>query len=60
MLQKTGKRQLSQLKTVLEDNIFQLERDIFNLSSTAERPALMVSRREVEKTLRELIKASTV
>ena len=60
MLQKTGKRQHSQLKMVSKDNIFQLERDIFNLSSTAERLSLMVSRREEEKTSRELIKAFTV
>ena len=60
MLQKTGKAQLSYVKTELEDNIFQLERDIFNLLSTAERLSLMVSKREEEKTSRELTRASTV
>ena len=43
-----------------KDNIFQLERDIFNLSNTAEKLQSMVLKREEEKTSRELIKASTV
>ena len=60
MLQKTGKAQLSYVKTESEDNMFQLERDIFNLSSTAERLPLKVSKREEEKTSRELTRASTV
>ena len=60
MLQKTGKSQLSQFKTELKDITFQLERDIFNLWSIAEKPQSMASRREEEKTSRELKRASHV
>ena len=60
MLQKTGKRQHMSAKMESKDNIFQLERDIFNLSNTAEKLQSMVLKREEEKTSRELIKASTV